>query len=425
MTRLSLHSRDETLKLSIRLRVGQYCTVGSTAAADYWFRSAGVEPVHCRIVCRASGGFAECVNPAATININGRDRDRCRLVNGDRLAIGQVEFLIEMPEVELLPSEFNFEDEAAPTTKVAGSLRYDRVRPHDGDDQGSDSDFAEPADFVGHAEPFTDESLSLEVALPQSSAQQSEESNPDSESESRTLAKPELETKAEPANAEPVNAEPARAEAINAEAEASAEPASDPPIATAEPGARTMTFEFDSADTSDIDFDESDLEALQDPESFHVEGTVDLEAEAEAKLESQSLGRTKLADAVDAGKHWKWTGERAVAAFQQLIQRDHSLQIFRTEQNSLVPVNGDDVDLAWCRSQAATVLLLSAREPHELTKLTRQRRWEDRLEHPQAVTMFLALSPKRIVVEFFELIPACLLIHENEIELLRGDDSLA
>ena len=67
---------------------------------------------------------------------------------------------------------------------------------------------------------------------------------------------------------------------------------------------------------------------------------------------------------------------------------------------------------------------ISSLDLSTLEKLVRQKRWEDRIGHPQAVTMFLTFLPKRMLREFFNSISACILIHENDVELVRAQKTI-
>ena len=97
----------------------------------------------------------------------------------------------------------------------------------------------------------------------------------------------------------------------------------------------------------------------------------------------------------------------------------HEACVYRSEINQIYADHLEEVSLSGLTQLQPAVFLISSLDLREVQKLVRLKRWEDRIGHPQAVTMFLTFMPKRIITEFFDAIDACVLIHENDVELVR------
>ena len=121
LTKLSLNSTDPAHDVSIRLKPGQFCTLGSSSAADYCVRAVGILPMHCRIGCRQNGGFIECLDPSATINIAGTDKNRSRLTNGDQLKIGTLLIEVLIPQTSKSAKSFGIAFDDIETAEPAQS----------------------------------------------------------------------------------------------------------------------------------------------------------------------------------------------------------------------------------------------------------------------------------------------------------------
>ncbi|MFK7767212.1 MAG: FHA domain-containing protein [Mariniblastus sp.] len=490
MTRLSLHSRDENPSLSIRLRVGQYCTVGSSTAADYCIRGDGIEPVHCRIGCQTSGGYVECFNPLTNIVINDSPKDRTRLSHGDQLSIGSVHLIVDLPKEEIETPNFSlsFEDESTPTTKVAETVEFDHNKyaaDHGGtltietdvddsnnetgadseadidldpqanqnsessssdsssefddemsdldstaipttfDSDGPDSDWDLPEDLVSESE-NTEEQADENVELGSSMIEIHESINV-------SILDPLDSTDAELeafADSDDEKSESASSRETSSESKSSADTPEKVADETVDKqSSKSMTFEFDSADPTDIQLTSSELKNLTDDDSpeFSDLGSLDLEAELDERDQlgdknqpnDQVLSRGEfLPGGSQIGKHYRWNGLAAVDGIEA-ITSDPKIKIYRSSFKQITLERFEEVSLKWFQNQDASVFLLSRMEMPDLLQLLRKRRWEDRIGHPQAITMFLALSPKRILAEFFEAFDACVIVGEADVELLR------
>lgn len=300
-----------------------------------------------------------------------------------------MELHVDMPGMEISTRDFDvrFDQEEAPTTKVAEALAVDR------DFEATESnDHLNDSKSVDDVDSRQDES---KIEFDDTSAE-------------------EL--------AHPMVTEPQTAEENNS---------------SSAPSTRSITFTFDSAEIGDVDLSQSDLDEMNetDPGAVVI-GNVDLESElldestdespvfrpfdadeSEADSGAVSTGMM-LENGVNAGKHWKWTGSHAIGVLQQLLEADSQLNVFQCDIKQIRAVEVEEHSVRWFKKQKTIVYLISHLDEAELNQLIRSKRWGERIGHPQAVTMFLALSPRRIVDEFFESISACVLMNE-ELELVR------
>lgn len=443
MTRLSLHSRDENPKLSIRLSIGQYCTVGSSAAADYQFRAVGIDPVHCRIGCRSTGGYIECLDLNSSIVVNGVVKDRSRLTHGNTLRIGAVELNVDMPglEVPIKDFEVRFEDEESPTTKVAEALAMDQESEPTPANPPANPPAIPPANPLDDQDHFGPLETASEFALHRSDEISDDDENRSAEPSSlASPLKPESDESDDPQS---TGSSSTTKYVPSAEHHDDGSP-------DGSPSTRSITFQFDSAEPDDLDLSQAEIDQMTESSPQQLEGNVDLESAIEGATASKELSDTEfssnhlnppddsnpelpsdaevardaLPDGVDAGKHWKWTNTRAIAALRLILESDPELKTYQCDIKQIKRIDIEEFSMRWFKQQKTVVYLISRLDENELNNLTRTRRWDERIGHPQAVTMFLALSPKRIVSEFFDSIPACVLMNE-ELELLRRDNQLS
>lgn len=338
-----------------------------------------------------------------------------------------------MPGLEIPARDFEvkFEDEEAPTTKVTEALDIDRefgesmINPTDEESATPNSGDAESvvgdqpgqtSEIAAHGEePFSTHANENKPHTSDVAADSSHRDSQGTETESAGQEEKDHELHREPI-----------------------------------PSTRSVTFQFDSAEPGDLDLSQSDIDEItQTSPHDNVMGNVDLEGaldsettsgEDSATLDSQPAGESdgpekttsdataeQSVDRLDHGvyteKHWKWTNTRAISALRSILEADQELKIYQCDIKQIKPVEIQEYSLRWFEKQECLVYLISHLDEMEINSLTRSKRWDERIGHPQAVTMFLALSPKRIVDEFFESIQACVLISE-ELELLRSSDKL-
>jgi hypothetical protein len=196
-------------------------------------------------------------------------------------------------------------------------------------------------------------------------------------------------------------------------------------------------FEFDSAEPEDLEISHKEFDELSKPKSNQVTmGSIDLERVLVDANESETISAVKFGlqepevaeedetgqvfgGGICLGKYWRWNGEQAIAALQHLIDSSTESLVYRSEVNQLTLDAFEEISLSRLAQQQPAVFLISSMNLLDLRQLVRKKRWEDRIGHPQAVTMFLTFLPKRMLSEFFDAIDACVLIHENDVELLR------
>jgi pSer/pThr/pTyr-binding forkhead associated (FHA) protein len=81
--------------LTFRLPAGSVKTVGRTARADFVVRAALVSRLHCRLTADISDQLVvEDLGSTNGTLVNGKRVDRAVLVKGDRVKIGQLEFVV-------------------------------------------------------------------------------------------------------------------------------------------------------------------------------------------------------------------------------------------------------------------------------------------------------------------------------------------
>lgn len=400
MTTLSLQSLNPSVDLSIHLQIGQFCTVGASPAADYSVNAKHVEPVHCRIGCRSNSGFIECLADEGQIVVNGKPRNRSRLADGDSLRIGTIDIHVEVSGKQQSKREFeiSFSDEPSATTQISGAHRAERNRSDDDDS----FDLAQPGD-VRHKssatgdpdnEPVSTAELPKSAVEDSPSADATKQSSSDADSEQKHLK----------------------------------------PVQPGKP-----VFEFDSTDPDQAPLTREDLKNLESldnlPGQQSLEDLVEPETKSsvdeskkasrptEKKTEENSEDKPEIrSEPLESGKHWKYAGSDAMAALQKVVTAAPDLNVYTIDAGVFVEVQASEM-LALCKARAgAHSFLLSELPAQELATITRRRKWTGRLGHPQAINMFLALSPKRISDEFFKLFDACVLVHDHDLELMRGSE---
>ena len=466
------------MDLSINLREGQYCTVGCGAAADYCINTGGVGTVHCRVGCRSNGGFIECLDSNATIVVNGSTLNRSRLSDGDALQIGSLPVRVVVLRSDKPPKTFAiaFEDETKAGTEISPEPE---TRPSQGGAAGVDS-VTEDESSEAVSPDLEQQSASLPIEqLPQKTAS----GVPVEIAASPlvdTIPTPSSPTaKANNSSAlagdSPVNEQPPEPNSDSPLSESDAISSLDSAAVSSDitkdlgnqPAERTnhedqfrssaadqsqalpkpvapgrALFEFDSTDPSSSPLVEADLQKLAQLDSVDgLLGNHDLESMLDAPLinvtndEENVESRDTSGDSVSAAedsepllssgiqtdKHWKWTGGSVLHLVDKLLSSREDIKIYVNDNQQMIQIEPQEMFERCERKKGTGIYLLSTLSLSELFIITRQKKWDGRLGHPQALSMFLTLSQKRISDEFFEPIDACLLLNEGEVELLAGD----
>ena len=394
MPQLFLQSFDANSGLSISLRHGQSCTIGLSTVADYRVNAIGVSAVHCRVVCRPSGGFIECLEEKTFIVINGAYRSRSRISHGDLLKIGAVSVSVKMPTPNIGFDNFNID--LSNETETTSS------------DFSIDFDSDEQDEII-----VSDGIIDVEMPASQNSATQHAADNSISSihselSSSAFVNLSEDELKMSDATQTQLN-----------------------------PLDRPF-FEFDSTESADATISIEELECVPQTENFanaplseplHGSHANQASTSDEANDDIQNTPTTSSADGsdhsnsglsspTDTGKFFKWTGDNAVAVFHQMQNTQAPLNIYRILSGQIKSVSEADIRKHLSAKIVPAVFLLSKLSSEDLMSQIQSRKWIDRIGHPQAITMFLTLSPKRLVTEFFTLVSVCLLLQNDEVELL-------
>ena len=424
MIRLSLHVLNQDPAVSIHLRPGQSCTVGSSAAADYCISDAAIDAVHCRVICQISGGYIECFETERNISVNGTRKNRSRLADADELKLGSTKLTVKLPREEMPELSFSvdFGSEQPPSTLLSPIISKPRRETEDSETVPDNDDVAEP-DAQTSAEGL------IEKDLPQSESANAQMSSDGVASESAAA-----------------NGDASNGDVLDFDDDLPPSPVA-PVAASEEPNSTATTippkshqlakgspvFEFDSTEPKDAPLSEEDLATLNDENVEQVTlGRTDLESEvagsepaASAKqlaapAESKTEGDSKapFPGGADMVKYWKWTGSSAIELLNSILTGPADMTLYEsTAQGIVVSDLEGEVDQEAFLKRPKLVLLVSRESLNELTLLTHRKRWEDRIGHPQAVAMFMALSPKRIVNDFLTAVEACVTVADKEVEL--------
>lgn len=351
--------------------------------------------MHCRIGCRLNGGFIECLDDRATILINGVPRNRARLSDGDRIRIGILEISVDIPQ-QPKPQVFEiaFDDE----------------------DERKDTD-ANAIDHQPTATPFIDDEL-LSDETKELSA----------ELESKSVAESE-EAVSKAVPVEIVELKPTKP--VSAEIENTN---SEKPV-----------FEFDSVDPTDTDITGDDLEAIENMTgnslvmqdlAFSAEETFPdhfrnkREQKSPAKTEPEVPPTDAAENILDGGssqggKCWRWGGRSVLAAIETLQRMRQDLNCFHVQQHvSLSACSFDTIKQAATDRQEVSIYLLSSQAKGELLRQLFSKRWNERLTHPEALSMSLSLLPTRNVASLFEYVDTAVLVQNGDVEMVRLNNLL-
>ena len=463
MTRLSIQTRNEIDGISIHLRPGQSCTVGSSAVADFTLNDRNLKPVHCRLSCRASGGYIECVDPEDQIVVNRKSKNRSRLSHGDQLQVGAVALDVEMPEQSLSQAEFqiDFNDEPSPST--VSELEFFSVAeatenlPEQFSDIGTES-------VADENPPANDEEPEFEIANSGSNPrptfqfepldQEDQETHqPDGEDSQSHDASRVLDPVFDQDGPEPGESDkPTFAEEPPAIGPPSQQA---PPISVPNPESSVQPvepapFTFDSNDPDEVELTEQELKSIYDdrevqPDSDESFPTMNVSFAEAIDSDSESISVSTLddvdlssldhtgADGGDgirlpgghnAGKFWRWQGREVQPTVDQLLDLNGELSLFQCSGMSVKPVLPEWARQARYLDEPAVILLLTKLPIHELQNQIQVHRWHDRMEHPRALRMFLEYAPQSLLEKFFEVAPAALLVEDGEPNLLRKNPRL-
>ena len=351
----------------------------------------------------------ECINDESTVLVNGVPRNRARLSNGDQIKIGIVELKVDMPEkVEKRSFSISFADDDSPegVGSIAGEIlpsteAIEEVdtplerASEDKEDAFEIGNFFEADDDEDTAEIFGDgDESDLDLM----------EHAPDI-----PMSTPEDEIK---------NTQP--------------EPRSRPD--------RKAVFEFDSVDSEDTPFTDEDLAAVENRAgNMSVENADFFSAElafanvSEDEAESPNAGVDagygfENSDAESripggssqGGKFWRWIGSTVVPAIEVLEHSDEKLVCYRvSEHTELSQCSFKNVRESVASRSEDSIFLISENDPMDVTRFLIAKRWNERMRHPEALSMSISILPARHVGALFEQVDAIVLVQKGDFSLLR------
>ena len=374
--------------------------------------------MHCRIGYRQNGGFIECFDDSATINVAGIDKNRSRLTNGDILKIGLVGIEVVIPQSGVPATVFDiaFDDDDTKTVETSDALASAVEQPQ----AFSDTSATEPQQAVTETltapdKAPTDLGTLTETDLDDSTSYQTESITPSKDNDNA----PALENEATFTQDE------------------SDRPSSD--SSGSVKSADKPVFEFDSVDPADIKITEEDLDVIENmtgnslvlqdfdamvAETFpdHLRNqSVPQDTSEPQPPEPASPDSDKLIPGgSDTGKCCRWTGKTVLSVVEFIEQRCSSLQCFDIEENvNLINCSFADIKHAVANKNGPKIFLLTEKSQNDLRRFFTAKRWNERLGHPQALSMFLTLLPAKNIKLLFAEIDACVLVQNNDIELVR------
>ena len=389
--------------------------------------------MHCRIGCRLNGGFIECFDPSATINVGGTDKNRSRLSNGDLLKIGALRIEVVIPQDSKPAATFDIGFDDIASTQVA-----DASIP-----------FQPEADFFDETtiEPPTAQELrELEASRLILNSPSSPDDYLDDQPESQTLAD---NTTATPerdnfvANSNAKEHRPAEVERDQDTDSEAATSSNDDSKSSRSGQSSKPIFEFDSVEPDDIKLTEEDLNVIENmtgnslvlqdldavvsetfPEHVRDQSTSKEVADTQAQ-ETNSDSENLIPDGVDSGKCYHWTGKTVLPTVELLEQRSSELQCYQVRKNvNLVSCTFAEIKQAVASKDGPKIFVLTNNTEDELHSFFIAKPWNDRLGHPQAISMFLTLLPAKNIERLFANIDTCIMVQGSDVELVRLSQNL-
>ena len=370
--------------------------------------------MHCRIGCLQTGGFIECFDAAATISIAGTDKNRSRLTDGDVLKIGVLHIEVVIPQANQPTSTFDdlFDDidstdtvDAPIETQLEADFFDDVIVNPPVEQDQSEPDFAALVpNSTASPDDFPIDMQSAEADGEQQKDEQTDREEPAASTDDLKTA--DLENSRSATTSKPV-------------------------------------FEFDSVEPDDIKLTEADLNVIENmtgnslvlhdldsmvietfPEHLRHQSVTDETTDARLSETDLSSDHDAIPSGIpsgsDAGKCYRWTGKSVLATVELIEQRDAELQCFDVQENvSLVSCSFAEIKQAITDRAGPRIFLLSEKNPNDLKSFLTANRWNERLGHPQALSMFLTLMPAKFVKLLFAEIDACILVQKSDIELVR------
>ena len=405
----------------VRLKPGQSCTVGRSHSADYALKSSGLDAIHCRITCRRRSAFVECLSAESFVHVNGQPVNRARLTHGESLQIGDVEFVVEVPqEPESQPSipepaktEFPSTGTESFDSDTTASIEFDSWTAFDSDDNIElDPESLEWPDTKSEPPPTPQEDAG--ERRQDSRFQQEGVSQPgaddDLELDDHLLDQSDHfdDSGEEPLSTTSVDDDPFMSDEA----------------ATTESAADTSDGGFDSDDLDWFHREEQPVSPPAEPETQPTR-----EPQADHRDDDRERAESEFAETLarklgqsSVPKFERLYGAAAEDAAKDLLADDY-LQAFRLARFNLLPVEQDYS--SFCEAvepRDGAVVLFSDRSPDALDLFLSKGRMSDRLRYPLAVQRFLEFSPPKLIKAFFDSFPHCLLILENNqgVQLLRA-----
>ena len=388
MATLQLIPTNPLTSTNIRLSSGYSCTIGSSAAADYCFKNADLDEIHCRVTCRGNLSFIECLNFEAKVKVNQEDANRSSLTDGDELQIGLIKFKVALQN---------------------DIQQYDPIEAIDSNESLSELDVP----GYGLTETASEEPLPQEDELLQAAIDSDDSDQVAVVTDSLDDSADEFGVYIDEYSFE-----------------------DDVPTAA-------KTVQVDNASTEEVDFgieDHSTTSAVElksgdsGSESFDLTNSSDstlAEVSFNApNFKKKALPRSSdpkssnfLKGLVEESRLVKKTGELALRLASQLLSSPGT-KIYRLVDDELVSIDRlESVEIK--DSDQGLVLLLSKLERKELSTLLRKKRWQRRIRFPLGLQRFLELS-NAVSKDFFKSVDGCLLVPEygDEFELISTSDKI-
>ena len=125
------------------------------------------------------------------------------------------------------------------------------------------------------------------------------------------------------------------------------------------------------------------------------------------------------------GKCWRWSGRQVPELVGVLGQSRADLNCFRVlEHVNLEVCSFDEIKDAAANRQEFVTFLLSVHESAELLRYLFSKRWNERLGHPEALSMSLSLLPAHNIGSLFEQLDTIVLVQKGDVEMIRISNRL-